>query len=211
MHSIIIANGKPPSKALLTKELTQNSTIICADGGANALFASQILPHYIIGDLDSITKPTLDFFKLQGVNIEEYPRNKNSSDLELAFAKAVELGTTRLTLLGATGGRLDHFLVNIGILSKAAQLKIKASIQDKNHVIKLLNKTATISGTQGTIFSLHAYSGTVKNLSISGSKYELKNYNLLPGDGRTLSNEFLDQEVTIEFSNGKLLLIQRNS
>lgn len=60
---VILANGKPPTKSILTfLEKKGYSVLICADGGANAARKMNVRPDYIIGDLDSISKDTLKFF-----------------------------------------------------------------------------------------------------------------------------------------------------
>ena len=58
---------------------------------------------------------------------------------------------------------------------------------------------------------MQAYATAVKKLSINGSKYNIKNYNLNVGDCLTLSNEFQNNKVTIKFTKGEILLFRNFS
>lgn len=208
MKIVIICGGEPPSRELLTKEISANTTIIAVDSGANCLFKYNIIPHYLIGDFDSISSQVLEFFTAKKVVIEKYPKEKDLTDAQLALQKAIALEATEIVFLGSTqGGRCEHFLGALGLLLPCADLHIKACLKDDISTIILLTKAVTISGEKNKQFSLLAYSDIVKNLSIIGSKFEIENYALKLGDARTLSNEFLTGEVQIKFSSGKLLLI----
>ncbi len=207
MKAVIIAGGAPPSKKLITNELNKHTIIIAADSGANILWQYKITPHYIIGDLDSVTYKALNFWLNKNVIVEPYPTAKNLTDAELAFKKAAKLKVKVITFLGCLGGdRVDHLLGGLGLLGKCATLKIAADIKDDYQIITLLKKPTIICGKVGASFSLQAYGGAVKNLSISGAKYNLKNYLLQMGDALTLSNEFCGKKVKINFKSGKLLL-----
>jgi thiamine pyrophosphokinase len=60
---IILANGKAPAKSVLTFLNKKGySILICADGGANSARKLNVLPNYIVGDLDSISKDTLKYY-----------------------------------------------------------------------------------------------------------------------------------------------------
>ena len=42
---------------------------------------------------------------------------------------------------------------------------------------------------------------------IKNAKYDLENYTLYLGDNRTVSNEFLEDDIEVEFTKGKILVI----
>lgn len=208
MKAIIVAGGIPPTKKLIMKELTKNTIIIAADSGANILWRCKIAPYYLIGDLDSIEYKVLNFWLNKNVIVEPAPTDKDFTDAELALKKALLLKVKTITFLGCLGGkRVDHLLGAFGLLDKCAKLNIKASLKDDYQTVTLLQKSTVIHGKIGAMFSLQAYGGTVKNLSITGSKYTLKNHQLKMGDALTLSNKFCGKKVKIAFKSGKLLLI----
>lgn len=208
MKIIIIGGGTPPSKSLLQRELQSSEILIAVDAGANCLFRHKIFPDYIIGDCDSITPKALKYFQTKAVVFKKYPCNKDASDTFLAATEAIKLGATTITLLGCTQGkRIDHLIANLGVLSLCSDAKVNAWLKDRHNMITLLNAPTTITGKPRQIFSLQAFADQVKNLSIYGSKYELHDHTLKLGDTLTLSNEFLNQPVTINFATGKLLLL----
>lgn len=211
MKVIIVGGGTPPSKELILREMTKNTSIIAADSGVDCLYKYKIVPKLIIGDLDSANKKALDFFQKKNVPNERYPHEKDSTDSELALKKALGLKAREIIFLGLIGGkRTDHFLGVLGLLKTCLRLNIKACLKDDHQNIIMLNKSATIGGRPGEMFSLLAYGGTIKRLTISGAKYPLQNYNLKMGDGLTLSNQFQNRNVKIKFvteKNSNLILV----
>lgn len=208
MKAIIIAGGKPPSLELLDWEMKDSDYIICADSGANCLFNYKISPHYLLGDFDSIEKEAFNYFSNTACKIESYPKDKDYTDTELALIKAKALGADSIAFLGCTGTRLDHTLGNIGLLLKCLNKKIKGYIRDENNYMELINIPITISGYPEESFSLLAYNSPVKNLTIEGAKFPLKNYDLQVGESLTVSNEFKNLEIKITFSEGILLYLK---
>ena len=208
MKSIIVAGGTPPSKSLIEKEITEDSIIIGVDRGADCLHKYKINPDYLIGDFDSISKETLEFFSRQGCKVEKYNSEKDESDTELAILKAKELDADEIIFLGCTGSRLDHTLVNINLLYKCLNYNIKSSIKDSNNMLFLTDKSVEISGDKGQYFSVLPYYSDVKGLTIRGAKYCLSNYNLNVGSSLTLSNQFKETTVDISFASGILLILK---
>lgn len=209
MKIIIVCGGTPPTYNLLLNEFTPTCIIIAVDSGADCLWKYKITPSYLIGDFDSINNEVLDFFRNKNIPIEHHPKNKDATDGQLALAKAMTLNATEIVFLGCLGGnRIDHLLGAFGLLLKCLSSNISASLKDQYQTISLLNQSTIIHGHQKEIFSLQAYDEPVENLSITNSKYELKNYKLKIGDALTLSNEFQDKEVNISFTSGKILLIR---
>ena len=207
MKVVIIGGGTPPSKKLLEEELADAKVLICADGGGNCLHKYKIVPEYLLGDFDSIDKEVLEFFVDSNCIIETYPTEKDCTDSELCFEKAIQLKATSITMLGFTGSRLDHFLGNLGLLKKSLSLGVKSIIRDDNNKIFIINESCTVKAEENKFVSLQAYSDVVENLSLGGVKYPLTGYNLLKGDLRTISNEFTHNELIIKFDLGLLLVI----
>lgn len=211
MKVIIVSGGKPPSNELLKKEISDCDYLICADSGANFLYENNICPQLLVGDFDSINQNVLNFFKKNSkCKIEKFPKQKNDTDSELAVYRAIELGADEITLLGFTGTRIDHLLGNLGLLYICLEKGVKATLKDDNNKIFLTNKPIKIYGNKDDLFSIQAYCNVVKSLSIKGGKYPLDNYDLILGDSRTISNEFLNNEVELNFSSGNLLVILPN-
>lgn len=207
MKIVILSGGTPPSCELIKKELNDSSFLICADSGANCLFEYSIFPDYLIGDFDSISKEAMEFFKQNNTTIERYPREKDSTDTQIALEKAISLGADEIVFLGCTGGRIDHTFGNLGLLKKCLDLKVNAYLTDDKNIIFITGKPIEISGFAGECFSIQAFGSKVRNLTIRNAKYELFNYELCFGDPLTISNEFIGKGVNIEFDEGILLIM----
>jgi thiamine pyrophosphokinase len=207
MKVVIVAGGEPPSEELLLEELVHSSYLLCADSGANCLFKYGINPDYLMGDFDSIDKEVYEYFIEKQCNIETFKKDKDYTDTKLAVLKAIELGASEIVFLGCTGSRLDHTLGNLGFLKECLKLNIKATLKDAKNSIEISDKPLIINGMLGQYFSLLAYSECVKDLTIKGAKFELIDYDLKLGDPLTISNEFSNQNVEINFSSGEVLII----
>jgi thiamine pyrophosphokinase len=206
MKAIILAGGKPPKKELLEREMTEPYVLICADSGANCLYDYRIVPDYLIGDFDSIEKSAFDYFNKSSCIIEKFPVEKDETDAQLALNKAFSLKASRIVFLGCTGSRLDHTLGNFGLLLQCLDNGVEASIKDSNNTIWLTNKSISLTGNKGDYFSVLSYGAPINSLTIKGAKYPLNNHFLELGSSLTLSNQFIDETVEIEFNDGILLL-----
>jgi len=207
MKIVIVSGGDPPSYELIREELKDSSFLICADSGGECLYRYNIIPNFLMGDFDSISREVLEFFRAQeNCIIDTYPKDKDFTDTELVLNKAVDLGAKEIVFLGCTGTRIDHLMGNIGMILKCLKLNIKAYIKDNNNSIEITDKPIRLKKEKGTIFSLQAYCDKVKDLNIKGAKFELKHYELALGDPRTISNEFLNKDVNIDFKSGTLLI-----
>ncbi|URZ00805.1 thiamine diphosphokinase [Clostridium felsineum] len=207
MKVVVISGGKMPSEKLLYDEIEKCEYIICADSGANCLYKYKISPNILVGDFDSIDDEIFSYFK-NNTSIVEVPCEKDFTDTELAFNEALKLSPDEISFLGCTGTRLDHIFGNLGLLYKCIKSGIKASIKDDNNTLFMIDKTTKIQGEKGEIFSIQGFRDEVKALYIENAKYPLKNYNLNFGDSRTVSNEFLDEPVTIRFENGIVIVMK---
>lgn len=106
-----------------------------------------------------------------------------------------------------TGGRLDHFMANIGLLKKAIERDVKAYIIDDKNIITMTKESIVIENIGMKYVSFYAYGGNVENLTLKGSKYELNNYELKPFEGICNSNEFKEEKIFVNFKSGTLIII----
>lgn len=206
MKVLIVTGGSKPNDKLLLQKYEEAELVIAADSGCNVLYENALMPNIILGDFDSVDKNILEEIKKSKIEVKVYNPEKDYTDTELAVYKAIELGARQITMLGATGSRLDHVMANIGLLNLLLDKGIKASIIDSNNEIFIINKDVVLQGVFGQTFSLQAYEGVVKNLTIKNAKYELKDYDLKVGSPLTVSNEFLHGNVEINFESGKLIV-----
>lgn len=207
MKIVIVSGGTPPSYELIREELKDSSFLICADSGGECLYKYNIIPNFLMGDFDSISREALEFFRAQeNCIVDTYPKDKDFTDTELVLNKAIDLGANEIVFLGCTGTRIDHLMGNVGMLLRCLKINVKAYIKDNNNTIEIIDKPIRIKKENGTTFSLQAYCNKIEDLNIRGAKFELNHYDLTLGDPRTISNEFLNRDVDINFKSGILLI-----
>ncbi len=119
MRAIVMAGGDPPDP-VWHDVLAADAIVVAADSGIEHADALGRPPDLLVGDLDSIRPDRLDRALVEATPIERHPADKDATDLELAIAAARRLGADAVTVAGAGGGRLDHFLANVLVLANPA-------------------------------------------------------------------------------------------
>jgi len=149
---IILANGDFPTHPMPLSLLEQAQTIICCDGATQKLLNFGKEPHYIVGDMDSLSSELFERFKDRIIT----SLCQETNDLTKAIRVCVEKGCRHVKIVGATGGREDHTLANISLLADYAQLLQVEMVTDHGIFIPLLSgqEIATMPGMQLSIFSL---------------------------------------------------------
>ena len=185
----------------ITKE--DGDVIIAADGGYDNLVAHGYTPDVLIGDLDSIRSALPDT-----VRTVRHPKEKDETDMLLAYLEGVRLGYTEFVMLGATGGRLDHTYANISLLLYAKDKGHNVTVMDERSIILCLkNESLTLTGKAGATLSVFAIGGDARGVSISGAKYEVEDTTLTPAFPLGVSNEFTDEPARLTVRDGALLII----
>jgi thiamine pyrophosphokinase len=200
MHSVIFCNG---ALSLAPKHLAtliaSADLLIAADGGYRHFELLNLTPHIIIGDMDSIdlkANPTIETIV--------FDSNKNQTDTELAIIEALNRGSKKITLLAATGGRIDHTIGNIELLKKYAGL---VTLIENERILLALKGPTTLqlNGEIGSIVSLFSADTHCPSITTSGLKYNLNNEKLLfPTHG--ISNEIEKSPASIGIETGLLLV-----
>lgn len=209
---IIISGGA--IEAPFTLEFLKNvSADICiaVDRGLEFMYKYDLNPTHIVGDFDSIEPEVIAYYKKETqIPIREFNPVKDASDTEIAIRLAIDLGVKELWILGGTGTRLDHVMANIQSLKIAANAGVKAYLVDAHNRISLLEKSYSLCKKKafGPYFSVFSLGGKVEGLTICGAKYPLTNHTLEPYDSLSVSNQFAEEQVTIEFQTGTIILME---
>jgi thiamine pyrophosphokinase len=206
---IIFANGSVPNLESAHLLIKPGDILYAADGGTRHALALGLLPSVIIGDLDSLALDQQHWLTAQGVEIRQYPRDKDYTDLELALHSAIEAGYREICIMGALGGRLDQTLGNISLLTSAEFAGLDIRIDDGLEEAFFTRNRCEIHGRPGDIVSLIPWGGKVNGISTDGLRWPLHNEELFPEKTRGISNEILSEVATIEVISGLLLCIHR--
>lgn len=192
-------------------------SIVCADFGLEAAYALHLSVNYIMGDFDSVSPEVLEYYRHPKkahttAEFMQYPAAKDATDTEMAIRWLVEQEPEEITILGATGGRLDHLLANINILMCPLEAGIPAFIIDSQNRLFLANHSVKIlrENLFGKYISLQPLTERVYPLTLRGLKYGLEDYTLTIGSSRAVSNEMAeDADVAeISFTEGTLIIIE---
>lgn len=202
---IILANGKPPKKDVINfLQKKEYSALICADGGANNADKLNIIPDYIIGDLDSIKKSVLEKFKTTS-SIKKIKR-QNDTDVEKCLKFAIRKEYDEAVLLGVTGDRLDHTFCNLGIVIKFFD-KIKIKLIAENSLLIPYKNEFELTTVPGETVSLYGFDEKTK-ITSTGLKYPLKNSSLPFGKKESTSNAAVSEKVKLKVKGGIIFIIR---
>jgi thiamine pyrophosphokinase len=202
---IIFANGRPPAKSVLSILKKKGYiTIICADGGANSAKKINVLPDYIIGDLDSISKDTLKYYNKKSEIIKII--RQNDTDVEKCIKFAIKKKLKDIVLVGVTGNRLDHSFCNLGIVLKFFRLA-RLRIIAEDSLLAPYSGIINLATCSGETISLYGISAKTK-ISSEGLYYPLKNISLPFGVKESTSNIAIGNSIKLRVSGGVIFIIR---
>lgn len=209
-RAVVIAGGSIENYGLMSREISADDYIICADSGIVHCEKMGFAANLIVGDFDSC-----DYDKIIKspsacrARTERLIPEKEDTDAEHALMCAYRLGFDKVLLMGALGTRADHALSNIFMLEKLHSLGVSAEIINENNRIRFLkNEKITVSKDRYKYVSIVPLSAEAKGVSCCGFKYPLCNESLRRFSSRGVSNELLDESGTIEVCDGSVLVIQ---
>ena len=131
-----------------------------------------IVPDYIIGDLDSVNENIIEYYKSKKVKFEKFPTKKDETDTELCIELSDKLKAKEIHLIGALGGRIDHTIANINLLYYIRKRGITPKIiSEKEEIYIAMDEEITIYGEIGDIANLSTGStmGGCPPLPVSGA------------------------------------------
>ncbi len=204
---VIFSGGQLDLWALA--HVREGDLLIGADHGALFLVEHGFVPYLSVGDFDSVTPEQLIRIREGSRKTEAYdPIDKDYTDTELAFERALEIRPDEVILVGALGTRFDHSLANIHLLVKAMQHGIPASIADEHNEIRLTADRLAIRGTGYSNVSLLPLMPRVTGITLSGFRYPLTDAVLAMGQSLGISNVLEEEEGIITVGDGWLLVVQ---
>ncbi|NJD23643.1 MAG: thiamine diphosphokinase [Melioribacter sp.] len=202
---IILANGHPPSKSIIKFLQSKGyKTLICADGGANSAKTLNLIPEYIIGDLDSIKPNVYKYFsdKSEIIKIDR----QNDTDVEKCLKFVIRKKFDEVMLLGATGDRLDHSFCNLGMVLKYFN-EINIKIIHQRSLLSAYTGNIILSTVPDEIISLYGIDSKTR-IKSSGLKYSLNNITLPFGQKESTSNIAVSNKVQLRITGGKIFVIR---
>lgn len=213
MSKTVIVSGGALNEEFAGEVIKANdgAYIIGVDKGLEFLYHNKIEPSYIVGDFDSIDDEIMNYYRSEtDIPIREYNPIKDATDTEIALRLAITLGSTEIIILGATGGRIDHLWANVQCLSIAAKANVSAYILDERNKIFVIDKPWKLKKEKayGKYLSVFSLDGEVFEFSLKGTKWPLAHHTLKPYDSLTVSNQYRNDVVEIDFLSGTLAIME---
>jgi len=203
MKNYLISIGGNSTSNVLSIE-SNFEEIIAVDSGIEHLLNLSLDPNTLIGDLDSISKKSLDEVKKNGVKILAFNSNKDQTDFELALNYLEEAEKSKVYIIGGESGEIDH-LISIFLLipSKSFFENIIWLYGDKKIIFR---QKIELNIKKLTKFSIIPLSD-LTNLSIDGAEWNLDNKDIQFGETLTLRNNTNEEQLNIRCDKGVFALI----
>ena len=199
---VVVANAPLDWSEPLVRLVRSAALVVAADGGANHLARIGVKPSAVVGDLDSL-RPEVREWLGEGLLV---PRpDQSSTDLDKTLAYVVdERGARTVTVLGATGGRLDHALENLALLARWAG-RAEVELRDEMTRIVAVRESAVFAVASGSTVSLLPV-GRCERVWTEGLRWPLSGepLDLLTRTG--VCNQAVADRVGVRVDGGALLV-----
>jgi thiamine pyrophosphokinase len=205
----VFAGGDAPGAGALV-DLGDQVLVIAADSGLAHAHAAGVRVDVVVGDLDSVDPDQLDAAAAAGTTIERHPTDKDATDLELALETARRHGARRVVVVGAEGGRVDHFLANVLLLASPAfaDLEVEARLGRGTTTVVRPGPGRELRGAAGELVTLLAVGGAAHGVHTEGLRWRLSGDTLAPGSSRGVSNQLVAEVARVRLAEGVLLAVQ---
>lgn len=185
--------------------------LMAADRGLDFFRKNGITPDIADGDFDSLSVEGKKYLEnLKDTEIIRLQPEKDDTDTQSTLNLAIAKGSENILILGATGGRIDHLIGNLGLLTLGKLKGVSVAIADAQNYICLVKSGTILSkaGQFGKYVSFFSAGEAVEGLTLKGFKYPLNNFCLTTADsGLTVSNEIRDDTAQITYNRGSLMMV----
>lgn len=185
--------------------------LMAADRGLDFFRKNGITPDIADGDFDSLSVEGKKYLEnLKDTEIIRLQPEKDDTDTQSTLNLAIAKGSENILILGATGGRIDHLIGNLGLLTLGKLKGVSVAIADAQNYICLVKSGTILSkaGQFGKYVSFFSAGEAVEGLTLKGFKYPLNNFCLTTADsGLTVSNEIRDDTAQITYDRGSLMMV----
>jgi thiamine pyrophosphokinase len=200
--TVVVANAPWRWRAPFVEMVRGAECVLAADGGANHLARIGVRPVAVVGDLDSIRPGVRRWIgEERMVHRPDQEFTDLHKTLEFAFD---EQSARHVTVLAATGGRLDHDLENLALLARWAS-RGPVELRDERYRVVAVHQRSQFATSSGQGVSLMPV-GRCERVWTHGLHWELAGE---PLDlvGRTgVSNIAEGEDVEVRVEGGAVLV-----
>lgn len=206
MRAVVVAHGEVDPGDVA--HVRGADLVIAADGGSVHLERWGVVPHLVVGDLDSLGPESRS--RISDLKVERHPAEKDKTDTELAVERALASGADEVVLIGALGGpRLDHAMANTLLLAlEHVGPRVRLVRGPLSMRVIRGGQRATLAGREGELVTLVAIGGDADAVVTEGLRYPLRSETLRLGSSRGVSNEIAAPGASVSLGSGTLLVIE---
>ena len=205
--AVVAASSFNATEFLCDYKKRHYDEIIAVDAGYSHLQHADlqragVFPTRVVGDFDSLG------FVPHGVTVQQFPEEKDMSDLDLALEWCAQGDFDVVEVYGAFAGRIDHTLAALQAMTKYAistQKPIEGVAEAQRMVVMPAGWRLSIpQGEQPSSFC--ALSKEQRAVSVQGMKYELMGGTLTNCCSLGLSNELIGNNASVSLEQGCVLV-----
>ena len=157
----------------------------------------------IVGDFDSAENPC------RNTETIVLPHEKDDTDTLFAVKEAIKRGFSDFLLVGVVGGRLDHTLGNVAILTMLSERGFRGMIVDDYSEIEITSNKPSYVTDKYPYFSLLDITGVCRGVTVKNALYPLENAELTTDFPIGVSNEVIKGKTAeITVGEGRALLVR---
>lgn len=202
--ALLFINGVPPENL---PEINDYSLIACSDGAFNYLkkkgFPLEKLD-FISGDFDSHSGTDENVYQTKFI----YTPDQDKTDFQKSLEIIKERGFKTIHVYGGSGGEMDHFLGNLTVAFKFKE-DLKISFFDEYSTYFFAPENLILNDVQNRMISLYPFP-TTENVTTKGLNWPLTRENLDITNRIGTRNFAKDNQVSIEFETGNLVVFVGN-
>lgn len=208
---VIIGGANPAKWPDMTQFNCKTTAYIGVDRGSLYGLKAGFPIEQAVGDFDSLVEEEWEWLQNKVPLIEKCPAEKDDTDMQIGVLAAVsKYPEANYHLVGATGGRLDHYLSNLWLPLQERFLPILHRIylvDDQNSVSYFLPGEYIIKKEADKPYLAYVCLTSVKELSLYDAKYQLDKVDFLMPASLS-SNEFIGLTSRFSFTEGIVCVIQ---
>ena len=204
-HIAVVIGGEPVEQVIPPGAF---DCVIAADSGLDLAERMGWTVDLVVGDLDSVSPGALRRARDADITVMDYPEDKDSTDFELAMRLAAvfldDSPAPFISVVGGAGGRLDHLMANLAVLTSDRWLGIEVTAWIGRAWVGVIREHRQIETVAGTEISLLAWHGDADGVTTHGLEWAISMDILQAGWSLGTSNRAVSDQVDISVLEGVL-------
>ena len=182
---------------------------IAADSGLETAEVLGVKPDIIMGDFDSVSLSASEIrAKYENSRVIEYLPEKDDTDSMLCMKYALEHGYKDIIIVGGTGGRIDHELVNLATMRYIRNHGGTGVITDGFNRVSYLASGSMRVYKNYKYVSIMPISPELCGVTLTGFLYNLENAGVKFEEPYTISNEIAGEYGDIKIAEGEAFVCE---